>query len=205
MKFLPILAALSFGAALAQTTLSVDREIAIGKTMAADIERHTPPLRDPTVQAYVNTLTKSIATRANLPYAVQGKVLDTGAVGATATPGYVFVTAGMIAHSGTVQEISAVIAHEIGHLAADHVARMGARTPQAFLGGSGGLCVKYQFAGARSSPVAFQGRANNQETEADRLALGYGSAGGSSLEFAAAQQHLAAIYEHRAASGNPQK
>jgi len=202
-----ILAALSFGAASAQTPLSVDGEVALGKMMAADIERHTPLLRDLTVQAYVDTLTKSIASRANLPYAVTGKVLDTDAVGATATPGFVFVTAGMIARSGSVQELSAVIAHQVGHMAAHQAAHMSANTPRAFLGGSGGLCVKYPFAGARSSSVAFQGRANNQETEADRLALGYISAGGStsSLEFASAQQHLAAIYEHRAASGNPQK
>jgi predicted Zn-dependent protease len=201
MKVLPILAILSFGVALAQTPLSVDKEIALGKSMAADIERRTPPLRDLAVQSYVNHLVKDIASRANLSYAVTGKVLDTDVVGATAAPGYVFVTAGMLAHYATVQELSSVIAHEIGHMAAHDIAHMGANTPKLFVGGSGGLCAKYPIA-ATTVPVASPGRANNREAEADRLALDYGSVSGSasSREFTAAQEHLAAFYSARALS-----
>jgi predicted Zn-dependent protease len=204
MKFPTMLAALSMGVAMAQGQLPVDKEIALGKSMARDIERRTPALRDLAVHAYVNALTKNIARGANLPYAVTAKVLDTQTAGATAAPGFVFITAGMLARSGSAQELSAVIAHEIAHMAAHQISGVAASNPRVFLGGSGGLCAKYPFAAATPVPVAFQGRANNREAEADRLAFGYASAGGSSAQFAAMQDHLAAIYAHRAASPNPQ-
>ncbi|MEQ9520719.1 MAG: M48 family metalloprotease [Parvibaculum sp.] len=105
-------------------------------------------------------------------------VLDSAIVNAFALPGgYVYVTRGLIALANDEAELAGVIAHEIGHVNARHVAeRQAAATGSSLIGGllgaviGGGMVDKLVAFGSES---LLAGYSREQEAEADRLAVGY--------------------------------
>ncbi|SRR5579885_236528 len=112
------------GQKLATATAEVpeDREIEIGRGMAAALLGATPLVRDDGVQRYVNRIGMWIAgrtERAGLPW--HFGVLDTETVNAFAAPGgYVFVTRGLLRIAGSESDLAGVLSHEIGHVLRRH-------------------------------------------------------------------------------------
>jgi predicted Zn-dependent protease len=112
------------GQKLATATSDVpeEREIEIGRGMAASLLGATPLVRDDGVQRYVNRIGMWIAAqteRANLPW--HFGVLDTETVNAFAAPGgYVFVTRGLLRIAGSESDLAGVLSHEIGHVLRRH-------------------------------------------------------------------------------------
>jgi len=100
---------------------SKDKEMAIGRQMAAEVEQQSKLVDDPMVTEYINRVGQNIVLHsdAKVPFTI--KVIDTDEVNAFALPGgYFFVNRGLILAADNEAELAGVMAHEIGHVAARH-------------------------------------------------------------------------------------
>ncbi|MGA2038135.1 MAG: M48 family metallopeptidase [Bryobacteraceae bacterium] len=103
---------------------SLEKEIAIGKQLAAEVERQAKVVDDPIIAEYVNRVGQNIVRNsdAKVPFTI--KVLDTEEVNAFALPGgFFFVNSGLILKADTEAELAGVMAHEIAHVACRHATR----------------------------------------------------------------------------------
>src|SRR6202041_2104614 len=107
---------------------SLEKEIALGKGLAQEVERQAKIIDDPAIAEYVNRLGQNIVRNsdAKVPFTI--KVLDTEEVNAFALPGgFFFVNSGLILKTETESELAGVMAHEIAHVAARHGTRNATR------------------------------------------------------------------------------
>jgi len=103
---------------------SLEKEIALGKQLATEVERQAKIVDDPIVAEYVNRVGQNIVRNsdAKVPFTI--KVLDTEEVNAFALPGgFFFVNSGLILKADTEAELAGVMAHEIAHVACRHATR----------------------------------------------------------------------------------
>ena len=159
---------------------SLEKETALGKQMAQEVERDAKIVYDPVIAEYVSRLGQNLArsSDAKVPFTI--KILDTSEVNAFALPGgFLFVNSGLIAIAGNEAELAGVMAHEIAHVAARHGTRQASRSdlahsatlPLIFAGGWTRFAV-YQAASA-AIPIAFLKFSRGFEAEADMLGLQY--------------------------------
>src|SRR5246127_121243 len=130
---------------------SVEKEIALGKALAQDVERQAKIIDDPVIAEYVNRLGQNLVRNsdAKVPFTI--KVIDTEEVNAFALPGgFFFVNSGLILKADTEAELAGVMSHEIAHVAARHGTRQATRgeiaqlatIPLIFMGGWTGFGVR---------------------------------------------------------------
>jgi predicted Zn-dependent protease len=160
---------------------SIEKEIALGKQMATEVERNAKIINDPVIAEYVSRLGQNIVRNsdAKVPFTI--KVIDSQEVNAFALPGgFFFVNTGLIMKAETEAELAGVMAHEIAHVAARHGTKQATRgdianiatIPAAiFLGGWTGYAIR-QGAGV-AIPMAFLKFSRSMEEEADFLGLQY--------------------------------
>src|SRR5580693_4509253 len=159
---------------------SLEKEIAIGKQLAQEVERQAKIVDDPVVAEYVNRLGQNLVRNsdAKVPFTI--KVLDSEEVNAFALPGgFFFVNSGLILKADTEAELAGVMAHEIAHVAARHGTRQATRgqvaqlatIPLIFMGGWAGYGVRQ--AASVLLPVGFLQFSRAFESEADMLGLQY--------------------------------
>jgi beta-barrel assembly-enhancing protease len=159
---------------------SIEKEIAIGKQLAQEVERQAKIVDDPVIAEYVNRLGQNLVRNsdAKVPFTI--KVLDSEEVNAFALPGgFFFVNTGLILKADNEAELAGVMAHEIAHVAARHATRQDSRSqivnyasiPLIFLGGWTGYAIR-QAAGL-GIPIGFLGFSRGFEAEADQLGLQY--------------------------------
>lgn len=102
--------------------VSEKREQEFGDLMAADVNAHLPLVRDPILNAYVSGVGRvisSVSQRPHLDYRFY--IINSASVNAFALPGgHVYLTRGLIEQTRSGPELAAVLAHEIGHVAARH-------------------------------------------------------------------------------------
>ncbi len=100
---------------------SQEKEIAIGRQIAAQVEQESKLVEDPIITEYVNRVGQNIVLHsdAKIPFTI--KVIDTDEVNAFALPGgFFFVNKGLILAADNEAELAGVMAHEIAHVAARH-------------------------------------------------------------------------------------
>jgi predicted Zn-dependent protease len=159
---------------------SVEKEIALGKQMAQQVERQAKIINDPVIAEYVNRLGQNLVRNsdAKVPFTI--KVIDTEEVNAFALPGgFFFVNSGLILKADTEAELAGVMAHEIGHVAARHGTRQATRgelaqlatIPLIFMGGWTGYGIRQ--AASVAIPIGFLSFSRGMEAEADLLGLEY--------------------------------
>ena len=159
---------------------SLEKEIAIGKGMAQQVERQAKIIDDPIIAEYVNRVGQNIVRNsdAKVPFTI--KVLDTEEVNAFALPGgFFFVNSGLILKAETEAELAGVMAHEIAHVAACHYGREMTRyqllqlasLPAIFMGGAIGYGI-YEGMGL-GIPLTFLHFSRTFEAEADYLGVEY--------------------------------
>lgn len=103
-------------------------------------------------------------------------VLNSPAINAFALPGgYVYVTRGLLALANDASEVAAVIAHEMGHVTANHGIERRQREREAALAErmaetsmSGGLAARAEIAQSKLKLAAFS---RNQELQADAIGV----------------------------------
>ncbi len=159
---------------------SLEKEIALGKQMAEEVERQAKIIDDPIVAEYVNRIGQNLVRNsdAKVPFTI--KVLDSDEVNAFALPGgYFFVHSGLILKADSESELAGVMAHEIAHVAARHGTRQASRAgmvnyasiPLIFVGGWAGYGIRQ---GANLAlPLTFLNFSRAFEREADYLGLQY--------------------------------
>jgi len=159
---------------------SLEKEIALGKQLAQEVERQAKIIDDPVIAEYVNRVGQNLVRNsdAKVPFTI--KVLDTEEVNAFALPGgFFFVNSGLILKADSESELAGVMAHEIAHVAARHGTRQATRgeivnlasIPLIFMGGWAGYAIR-QGAGL-AIPMGFLTFSRYMEREADFLGLQY--------------------------------
>ena len=159
---------------------SLEKEIALGKGLAQEVERQAKVINDPVIAEYVNRIGQNLVRNsdAKVPFTI--KVLDSEEVNAFALPGgFFFVNSGLILKADNEAELAGVMSHEIAHVAARHGTRQATRgeiaqlgmIPLIFMGGWTGYGI-YQAASVLV-PVTFLKFSRGFESEADMLGLEY--------------------------------
>jgi len=100
---------------------SQEKEIAIGRQLALQVEQQSKLVEDPVVTEYVNRVGQNIVLHsdAKLPFTI--KVIDSDEVNAFALPGgFFYVNRGLILAADNEAELAGVMAHEIAHVCARH-------------------------------------------------------------------------------------
>src|ERR1700746_3479561 len=100
---------------------SLEKEIALGKQLAQDVERSSKLVDDPVVTEYVNRVGQNLVRNsdARVPFTI--KVIDSDEVNAFALPGgFFYVNSGLILRAQEESELAGVMAHESAHVGARH-------------------------------------------------------------------------------------
>src|SRR3984885_3807344 len=161
---------------------SIEKEIALGKQLAQEVERQAKIINDPVIAEYVNRLGQNLVRNsdAKVPFTI--KVIDSEEVNAFALPGgFFFVNSGLLLKADNEAELAGVMAHEIAHVAARHGTRQATRGEIAQLSMiplmimTGGTWTGYGIYQAASIlvPVGFLKFSRAFESEADMLGLEY--------------------------------
>src|SRR6185503_2896968 len=159
---------------------SLDKEVNMGRQLAADVDRQGKFIEDPVVTEYVNRIGQNLALHsdAKIPFTI--KVLDSDDVNAFALPGgFLYVNKGAILAADSEAEIVGVMAHEIAHVAARHGVEQASKgalfqwlsIPLIFVGGPLGAIVSN--AANILVPLTFLKFSRGAEEEADQLGLQY--------------------------------
>jgi predicted Zn-dependent protease len=158
----------------------VEKQMAMGKQYAQQVESSVKLIQDPVVTEYVNRVGQNLVRNsdAQVPFTI--KVIDSDDINAFALPGgFFYVNSGLILAADEEAELAGVMAHEIAHVAACHAARENTRgnlmqmasIPLIFVGGAIGY-AGYQAAGL-ALPLTFLHFSRGFEAEADYLGLQY--------------------------------
>jgi len=159
---------------------SIEKEIALGKQLAQQVERQAKIIDDPIIAEYVNRVGQNLVRNsdAKVPFTI--KVIDSEDVNAFALPGgFFFVNSGLILKADTEAELAGVMSHEIAHVAARHGTKQATRgeianiatIPLIFMGGWAGYGIRQ--GASLLIPMGFLSFSRAFESEADMLGLEY--------------------------------
>jgi len=107
--------------AAASRPINDSEEYYVGRAVAARILSTNRLYTDPQLTLYVNEVGETVARKSPMPNTYKGyhfAVLDTSEPNAFACPGgIIFVTKGLVLMCGNEDELAAVLAHEVAHVA----------------------------------------------------------------------------------------
>ena len=159
---------------------STDSEIRMGRQYAAEIEKSTKFITDPTINEYVNRIGQNIVKNSDCKVPFTIKVIDSDEINAMALPGgFFYVNSGLILNADEEAELAGVMAHETAHVCAHHAARQMTRAnyaqlgtiPLIFIGGWTGYGI-YEAASI-GIPLTFLHFSREFEAQADYLGVQY--------------------------------
>ncbi len=160
---------------------SVEGQINMGRQYAEQIDSSSKLIKDPVITEYINRLGQNLVRNSDSKVPFTIKVIDSDAINAFALPGgFFYVNTGLILAADNEAEVAGVMAHEIAHVAACHIARQQTRGTLAQLAtipliimtpGIGGLAA--QEAAGLALPVTFLKFSRGFEAEADYLGVQY--------------------------------
>ena len=171
---------------IARMSGSTEKEVKLGRELAAEVERQAKFVDDPIITEYVNRVGQNIVLHsdARIPFTI--KVIDSDEVNAFALPGgFFFVNKGLLLVADNEAEVAGVMAHEIGHVAARHALENQtkgtlleylAMGTSIFLGGIPGMI--YQNTAGLGLLGIFMKFSRSAEEEADKLGVQYMYAAG---------------------------
>jgi predicted Zn-dependent protease len=166
---------------------SLDKEIALGRQLAQEVERQAKMVDDPLVTEYINRLGQNLARNSDAKVPFTFKVIDGPELNAFALPGgYIFVYTGLIRVADEEDELAGAMAHEIAHVAARHMtcrATKGeivniAATLGSIMGGGGWTGYAARQVAGIGVPMTFLSFSRHDESEADYLGVQYMYAAG---------------------------
>jgi beta-barrel assembly-enhancing protease len=159
---------------------SLDKEVALGRQLASEVDRSSKFITDPAVTEYVNRVGQNLVLHsdAKVPFTI--KVIDSNEVNAFALPGgFLYVNRGLLEAADNEAEVAGVLSHEIAHVTARHGIEQASKgqlinyasLPLIFLGGGLGSII--QQVASIAVPLTFLKFSRNAEKEADRLGAQY--------------------------------
>ena len=160
---------------------SLEKEIALGKGLATDIERQAKIVDDPLVAEYVSRVGQNLVRNsdAKVPFTI--KVVESEDVNAFALPGgFFYVNTGLIMAAESESELAGVMGHEIAHIAGRHGTKQATKGTIANLAtiplmftGFGWTSLLIRQGASILIPLVFLQFNQAQEREADVLGLQY--------------------------------
>lgn len=161
---------------------SIEKEIALGRQLAQEVERNAKIIDDPVIAEYVNRVGQNLVRNsdAQVPFTI--KVIDNEEVNAFALPGgFFYVNTGIINLAESEAEMAGVMAHEIAHVTARHGTRQATKGQIANLASipaaiflPGGWLGYGIYQGLNFAiPMTFLKFSRGAEKEADFLGLQY--------------------------------
>jgi beta-barrel assembly-enhancing protease len=169
------------GGIIASMSGSIEKEVALGRQLAAEVDRQAKFVDDPVITEYINRVGQNVVLHsdAKIPFTI--KVIDSDEVNAFALPGgFFYVNKGLILAADNEAEVAGVMAHEIAHVAARHamenqakgmLAEIGLLAGSIFLGGIGGMLINN--AAQFGALLGFMKFNRSAESEADVLGVQY--------------------------------
>ena len=167
---------------IASMSGSLEKEVAVGRQAALEIEKELKMVDDPLITEYVNRVGQNIVLHsdAKVPFTI--KVVDSDEINAFALPGgFFFVNKGLVLAADNESEIAGVMAHEIAHVTARHameqqakgmLAQIGLTAASIFIPGT--LAGAGIFNGAQIlTTLGFLKFNRAAEEEADKLGVQY--------------------------------
>lgn len=159
--------------------VTTDKEVALGRKLAKQVEKHEDVLLDEPIQERVRGIGERLAVfaeRQELAY--HFTVLEEDEVNAFSLPGgYVFVNEGLVDKAESDDELASVLAHELAHVSARHSMKRYEGSMAAQLLQLASLAAARNVSAAAGLGVAMRSAqlsyARQDELEADRLAIGY--------------------------------
>lgn len=159
---------------------SLEHQIAMGKEYSDQVEATSRLVKDAEIDDYVNTIGQNLVRNSDslVPFTI--KVIESDDINAFALPGgFFYVDSGLILAADNEAELAGVMAHEIAHVAACHVARQNTRgkmmnmasIPLMMLGGPIGY-AGYE-ALTIAMPLTYLKFSRHFESEADFLGVQY--------------------------------
>ncbi|MEO7653892.1 MAG: M48 family metallopeptidase [Bryobacteraceae bacterium] len=159
---------------------SIEKEIALGRQLAQEVQRQAKMADDPIIGEYINRLGQNLVRNsdAKIPFTFQ--IVDAQQFNAFALPGgFICVNSGLIRATESESELAGALAHEIAHVTARHMTRQATRSriaeyatlPMVLLGGWGGYAAR-QAAGLMI-PMSYLSFSRAFESEADMYGLQY--------------------------------
>ncbi|MFQ5778922.1 MAG: M48 family metallopeptidase [Terriglobia bacterium] len=170
------------GGGILPNLFSLEKEIALGKQLAMQVEQSARMVDDPVVLEYVDRVTQNLVRNsdARVPFSV--KVIDSKEINAFALPGgFFFLNSGLILAADDEAELAGVMAHEISHVTARHGTKNASKAQFAqwamiplILLGPGGWAGYGVYQGLNFGlPITFLKFSRDAEREADYLGLQY--------------------------------
>ena len=159
---------------------SLEQEIALGRSLATEIEKQVKLVSDPEITEYVSRVGQNIVRNsdAKVPFTI--KVIDSEEINAFALPGgFLYVNSGLITTADEESELAGVLAHEIAHVAARHGTEQQAKATIADFARiplvifSGGLAQLVYNVYGLVVPLQFLQFSRGAEAEADYLGVQY--------------------------------
>ncbi|SEM34274.1 Putative Zn-dependent protease, contains TPR repeats [Syntrophus gentianae] len=185
----------------AQASFTLEDEKKLGKEFYEKLEKSKVLISNPKINNYLNRVGQLVlASSPKAPFEFKFSVINSSAINAFATPGgYVYVNKGLINLCENESELAGVLAHEIAHINARHIAAIIEKSTKlniaalaailagAFLGGGGEVTAalaSFSMAAVTSMNLKYS---RDHEEEADRLGMAYlvssGYDGKSMLDF----------------------
>jgi beta-barrel assembly-enhancing protease len=176
-------AAVAALALLLPACISEPKELALGDSVAEEINAQIPLVDDELLNRFITALGGTLARtskRPDLPYRFY--IVNTPEVNAFAIPGgHIYLTRGLIERTRNVPELAGVIGHEVAHVAARHGIQKLERymRTSSLMGSLYDLFLGGQPALLRHRSLMLGGRlwylshSREDEREADRLAVRY--------------------------------
>jgi beta-barrel assembly-enhancing protease len=192
ISFAVILFILFFRTGLCFAEFTIDDEKKLGKEFYNKLAKHHLLLENKRLNEYIVKIGNLILEdNKKVPFEFHFSIVNNSAINAFATPGgYIYINKGLINAVENEGQLAGVIAHEIAHANARHVASiieksrklniatLAAILAGAFLGGGGdatAAIVALSVAGAASLSLKYS---REHEEEADRLGIQYLSGAG---------------------------
>ncbi|HUK48915.1 MAG TPA: M48 family metallopeptidase [Terriglobales bacterium] len=159
---------------------SLERQIEMGKQYSDQVIQTSRLITDPEVTDYVNRVGQNLVRHSDsvVPFTI--RVIDSDDVNAFALPGgFFFIDSGLIEAADNEAELAGVMAHEIAHVAACHMARQTTRgklmnmasIPLMMIGGPIGYAGYEALTVAM--PLSYMRFSRHFESEADYLGVQY--------------------------------
>jgi beta-barrel assembly-enhancing protease len=178
---------LFFRTSLCLAEFTIDDEKKLGKEFYDKLEKNHFLLENKQLNNYISRIGNLVLAQSQkAPYDFRFSIVNSSAINAFATPGgYIYIHKGLINAAENEAELAGVIAHEIGHANARHVASIIEKSQKlniatlaaiiagAFLGGGGeatAAIAAFSMAGASALTLKYQ---REHEEEADRLGINY--------------------------------
>jgi predicted Zn-dependent protease len=170
--------------------LSPEDETQLGDRFLRSITSHYELSDYPYIAQYINELGSYLGRQIEVPYfPLNFYVVKEDDINAFAAPaGHVFTFSGLIRVTDDVDELAAVLAHELGHVSARHLAdrierskKIGMATMAGILAGilAGGKAAGALVTGSVAAGIQAElGYSRDDERQADQLGFKYGSSAG---------------------------